>query len=179
VVVIKHNNRKTTRIRGGSRWRTSSTTQAQMEVVTPTARIVPDRRISRAIVAVRTSRLPWRHSNLAPRLASSLLARQGRRLLARLTPPLGPRDAATCPHKVPAAARPLDRGTATTNLETSVTTPDRGTAATACPGKGVATTVATGWGSTASRTLGQPPLSHVPGWATSLMILDGTSKTEP
>jgi hypothetical protein len=97
VIGIKHNNRKKTRIGGGSRRRTS-TTQAQMEVVTRTARTAPDRRMSRAIVVARTSRLMWRRSNLASRAAPSLLARRGapltrlpweyRRLGAPGTPPL-------------------------------------------------------------------------------------------
>jgi hypothetical protein len=82
VVGIKHNNRKTTRIRGGSRRRTSLTTQAQMEVVTRAARTALDRRMSRVIVAARTLCLLWRDSNLAPRAAQSLLARRGA-LLAR------------------------------------------------------------------------------------------------
>jgi hypothetical protein len=55
-------------------------------------------------------------------------------------PPRGFGDAAACPHKGPAVARPLDRGTATT-------TPDRGTSATARRGNGVA---ATGLGTAAT-----------------------------
>jgi hypothetical protein len=46
-------------------------------------------------------------------------------------PPRGPGDAATCPHKGLAVARPLDRGAAATDLGTTATTPDRGTAARA------------------------------------------------
>jgi hypothetical protein len=98
VVGIKHNNRKTTRIRGGSRRRTSSSTQEQMDVVTRDARTALDRRMSRAIIAVHTSRLPWCHSNLVPRAVSLLLARRGaplalwpwecRRFRAPGTPPL-------------------------------------------------------------------------------------------
>jgi hypothetical protein len=48
-----------------------------MEVVTGAARSAPDRRMSRAVVTVCTSRLPWRRSNLVPRAAPSLLARRG------------------------------------------------------------------------------------------------------
>jgi hypothetical protein len=44
---------------------------------------------SRAIIAARTSCLPWRGSNLAPRAAPSLLARRGRCPSALGTPPLG------------------------------------------------------------------------------------------
>jgi hypothetical protein len=98
VVGIKHNNQKTTRIRGGSRRRTSSTTQEQMEVVTWPARTAQDRRMSRAIVVACTSRLLWRRSNLAPLATPSLLTRWGvplarpprecRRLGALGTPPL-------------------------------------------------------------------------------------------
>jgi hypothetical protein len=66
----------------------------------------------------------------------------GRRLLAGLgsAASSGLRDAAACPHKGPAVARPLDRGTADT-------TPDRGTFATAHRGNGVA---ATGLGTAAT-----------------------------
>jgi hypothetical protein len=71
-------------------------------------------------------------------------------------------DAAACPHKGAAVARPLDRGAAATDLGTATTTPDRGTSATARRDYGVA---ATGWGSTVAHALGQPPSSH----AASLM----------
>jgi hypothetical protein len=66
----------------------------------------------------------------------------GRRLLAGLgsAPPRSFGDAAACPHKGPAVARPLDRGTA-------ANTPDRGTSITARRGNGVA---ATGLGTVAS-----------------------------
>jgi hypothetical protein len=77
VVVIQHNNRKTIRIGGGSRQRTTSMTQEQMEVITRTARTTPDRRMSRAIVAARTLHLLWRRSNLKPRTVPSLLAHRG------------------------------------------------------------------------------------------------------
>jgi hypothetical protein len=55
-------------------------------------------------------------------------------------PPRGPRDAAACPHKGPAVARPLDRGATATDLGTAATTPDRGTAVTARRGQGGAAT---------------------------------------
>jgi hypothetical protein len=84
-------------------------------------------------------------------------------------PPRGPGDAATCPHKGLAVARPLDRGAAATDLGTAATTPDRGTTATVRRGQGAAATAATGRGSTAARALGQPPSSH----ASSLMNWDG------
>jgi hypothetical protein len=58
-------------------------THAQMEVVTRATRTAPDRRMmSRAIVAARTSRLPWCRLNLVSHVVSSLLARRGA-LLAR------------------------------------------------------------------------------------------------
>jgi hypothetical protein len=72
-------------------------------------------------------------------------------------PPRNLGDAAACPHKGPAVARPLDRGAAATDLGTAATTPDRGTSATARRGHGVA---ATSWGSTVAHALGQPPSSH-------------------
>jgi hypothetical protein len=81
-------------------------------------------------------------------------------------PPRGLGDAAACPHKGLAVARPLDRGAAATDLGTDATTLDRGTSATARRGHGAA---ATGWGSTAAHALGQPPSSHV----TSLMNRGG------
>jgi hypothetical protein len=56
--------------------------------------------------------------------------------------PRGLRDAATCPHKGTAVARPLNRGAAANDLGTAATTPDRGTSTTARRGHGVA---ATGW----------------------------------
>jgi hypothetical protein len=87
-------------------------------------------------------------------------------------PPRGLRDAAACPHKGPAVARPLDRGAAATDLGTGATTPDRGTSATTRRGLGA---VATSWGSTAVHTLGQPPSSH----ATSLMNRGGAQKPKP
>jgi hypothetical protein len=76
--------------------------------------------------------------------------------------PRGPGDAAACPHKGTAVARPLDRGAAAVDLGTAASTPDRGTAATAHRGRGAAATAATGRGSTTARALGQPPSSHVP-----------------
>jgi hypothetical protein len=81
-----------------------------------------------------------------PRASSSLLARRGASLArrpwkCRRLGGLG--DAAACPHKGPAVARPLDRGAAATDLGTTTTTPDRGTAATARRGQGAAATAAT------------------------------------
>jgi hypothetical protein len=48
-----------------------------MYVVIRAARNAPDRRMSCAIVAARTSHLPWRRSNLVPRVSPSLLAHRG------------------------------------------------------------------------------------------------------
>jgi hypothetical protein len=69
-----------------------------MEVITRAARDALDRRMSLAIVVVRTSCLPWRRLNLVPQAAPSLLARRGtplarppwecRRLGAPRMPPL-------------------------------------------------------------------------------------------
>jgi hypothetical protein len=56
-------------------------------------------------------------------------------------------DAAACPHKGPAVARPLDRGATATDLGTAATTPDRVISATARRGNGVA---ATGLGTAAT-----------------------------
>jgi hypothetical protein len=114
----------------------------------------PDRRMLRAIIAARTSRLPWRCS-LKPRASCVAVATRTLRgpacsSVLEVPPPRGPGDATACPHKGPAVARPLDRGAA-------ATTPDRGTAATASRGQGA---VATGWGSTVAHALGQPSLSH-------------------
>jgi hypothetical protein len=67
--------------------------------------------------------------------------------------PRGPGDATACPHKGPTIARTLDRGVAATDLGTTATTPDRGTAATARRGQGTAATAATGRGSTVARAL--------------------------
>jgi hypothetical protein len=184
VVSIKDNNLNTTWIGGGSRRRTSSTTQEQMEVVTRAARTTLDWWMLRAIVAARTSRLPWRRSNLTPRAATSLLARRGAplarllweyRRLGALGMPLLARTGDR--HRSPSGSgshrhRATDLGAATT------TTLDRGTATIACPGRVAAATAATGRGSTAMRTLGQPPPSHAPGWEPSLMNQDGAWKIE-
>jgi hypothetical protein len=115
-------------------------------------------KMSRAIIAARNSRLPWRRS-LEPRASCVTVAtRMSRGVVCspalEVSLPRGLGDVAACPHKGLAVARPLDRGAA-------ATTPDRGTAATARRGQGAA---ATGWGPP-SRTLGQPPSSH----ASSLM----------
>jgi hypothetical protein len=104
-------------------------------------------------------------------------------------PPRGFGDAAACPHKGLAVARPLDRetvatacrgnGVAATGLGTAATAQGHccrspsgsgaaaaslGTTATACRGRGAAATAATGRGSTVARAIGQPP---------SLMNRDG------
>jgi hypothetical protein len=153
--------------------------------------------MSRAIIAARISRLPWRRS-LEHRASCVAVATRTSMSVACLPalevpPPRGFGDAAACPHKGPAVARPLDRGTA-------ATTPDRGTSATARRGNGVAATglgtAATAlpslalWirrrrrqpgnrrhrmsrsgsrGSTATRAIEQPP---------SLMNRDGAWKTD-
>jgi hypothetical protein len=91
--------------------------------------------MSRVIIAARISPLSWRRS-LEHRASCVTVARTSTGVACSPTlevpPPRGFGDAAACPHKGPAVARPLDRGTATT-------TPDRGTSATACRGNGVAT----------------------------------------
>jgi hypothetical protein len=94
--------------------------------------------------SLRASR-PFRdiaRSNIAPHTSPSLARRRAslarRPWKCRLLG--GFEDAAACPHKGPAVARPLDRGTA-------ATTPDRGTSATARRGNGVA---ATGLGTAAT-----------------------------
>jgi hypothetical protein len=71
-----------------------------------------------------------------------------------VSPPRGPGNAAACPHKGTAIARPLDRGAAAADLETGASTPDRGTVATARRGRGSAATAATSRGSTAARAIG-------------------------
>jgi hypothetical protein len=104
----------------------------------------------------RTSRLPWRRSleHRASCIAIAVATRMSTGVTCssalKVPPPRGLGDAAACPHKGTAVARPLDWGAADT-------TPDRGTSATACRGHGVA---ATGWGSTAAHALGQTPSSH-------------------
>jgi hypothetical protein len=100
--------------------------------------------MSRAIIAARISRLPWRRS-LEHRASCVVVATRMSTGVAcspalQVPPPRGFGDAAACPHKGPAVARPLYRGTATT-------TPDRGTSATARRGNGVA---ATGLGTAAT-----------------------------
>jgi hypothetical protein len=90
--------------------------------------------------------------------------------VVEVPPPQGPGNAAACPHKGTAVARPLYRGAAIADLGTAASTSDRGTAATARLGQGITATAATGRGSTAARAIGQPPSSHTP----SLMNLDGT-----
>jgi hypothetical protein len=65
-----------------------------MYVVIGAARTAPDRRMSCAIVAARTSHLPWRRSNLTPRVSPSLLAHRGAPLARRpwKCRRLGPRE---------------------------------------------------------------------------------------
>jgi hypothetical protein len=100
--------------------------------------------MSRAIIAARISRLPWRRS-LEHRASCVAVATRTSTGVAcspalEVPPPQGFGDAAAYPHKGPAVARPLDRGTA-------ATTPNRGTSATARRGNGV---VATGLGTAAT-----------------------------
>jgi hypothetical protein len=76
-------------------------------------------------------------------------------------PHRGPGNPVACPHKGTVVARPLDRGAAAADLGTAVSTTDRGTAATACRGRGAT--------ATAARAIGQPSSSHAP----SIMNLDG------
>jgi hypothetical protein len=91
--------------------------------------------MSRAIIAARISRLPCCRS-LEHRASCVAVATRTSTGVAcspalDVPPPRGFGDAAACPHKGPAVARPLDRGTA-------ATTPDRGTSATTRRGNGVA-----------------------------------------
>jgi hypothetical protein len=118
--------------------------------------------------ATRTSRLMCcrRYSHIEGAACSSAL---------EVPPSRGPGDAAACPHKGTAVARPLDWGAVDDDLGTAASTPDRGTATTAHRGHGTATTAATNRGSTTARAIGQPPSSHT----LSLMNQDGESKTEP
>jgi hypothetical protein len=100
--------------------------------------------MARAIIVVRISRLPWRRS-LEHRASCIAVATRTSTGVAcspalEVPPPRGFGDVVACPHKGPAVARPLDRGTA-------ATTPDRGTSATARRGNGVA---ATGLGTAAT-----------------------------
>jgi hypothetical protein len=92
--------------------------------------------MSRAIIAARISRLPWRRS-LEHRASCVAVARTSTGVTCspalEVPPPRGFEDAAACPHKGPVVARPLDRGTA-------ATTPDRETSATVRRGNGVAAT---------------------------------------
>jgi hypothetical protein len=154
--------------------------------------------MSRAIIVARISRLLWRRS-LEHRASCVAVAPTSTGVACspalEVPPARGFGDVAACPHKGPAVARPLDRGTA-------ATTPERGTSATARWGNGVAATglgtaataqghyrrlpsgsgaaaatacrgrgaAATGRGSTAARAIGQPP---------SLMNRDGAWKLIP
>jgi hypothetical protein len=93
--------------------------------------------MSRAIITARISRLPWLSCVAVATLTSMGVACSP---ALEVQPSRGFGDAAACPHKGPAIARPLDRGTA-------ATTPDRGTSATARRGNGVA---ATGLGTAAT-----------------------------
>jgi hypothetical protein len=100
--------------------------------------------MSRAIIAARISGLPRRHS-LEDRASCVVVATRTSTGVAcspalEVPPPRDPGDAAACPHKGPAVARPLDRGAAATDLGTAATTPDRGTSTTAHRGHGVAAT---------------------------------------
>jgi hypothetical protein len=100
--------------------------------------------MSRAIIAARISRLPWRRS-LEHRASCVAVATRTSTDVAcsralEVPPPRGFGDAAACPHKGPTVARPLDRGAAATDRGTATTTPDRGTSANARRGNGVAAT---------------------------------------
>jgi hypothetical protein len=100
--------------------------------------------MSRAIIAARISRLLWRRS-LEHRASCVVVATRTSTGVAcspalEVPPPRGFGDAAACPHKGPAVARPLDRGSA-------ATTPDRETSATVRRGNEVA---ATGLGTAAT-----------------------------
>jgi hypothetical protein len=152
--------------------------------------------MSRAIISACISRLPWRRS-LEHRASCVAVATRTPTGVAcspalEVSPSRGFEDAAACPHKGPAVARPLNRGAAATDLVataqghchrspsrsgaaagglgTAASTSDRGTAATTCRGQGATATAATGRGSTAARAIGQPP---------SLMNRDGAWKTDP
>jgi hypothetical protein len=79
-------------------------------------------------------------------------------LALEVPPPRGPGDAAACPHKGTAVARPLDRGAAAADLGTVTSTPDQRIVATARRGRGVAATAATarrGRGAVATATTGR------------------------
>jgi hypothetical protein len=151
--------------------------------------------MSRAIIAARISRLPWRRS-LEHRASCVAVARTSTGVACspalEVPPPRGFGDAAACPLDRGTAATTLNRGTsatarrgngvAATDLGTAATAQGHcrrspsgsgaaavglGTAATACRGQRAA---ATGRGSTAARAIGQPP---------SLMNRDGAWKTDP
>jgi hypothetical protein len=137
-----------------------------MYVVIRADRTAPDRRMSCAIVAARTSNPSV--TPLEPRASCVAVATRTSRGVAcspalEVSPLRGPGDAAACPHKGTVVARPLDRGAAA-DLGTAASTPDRRIAATACRGRGATATAATGRGSTAAHAIGQPP---------SLMNRDG------
>jgi hypothetical protein len=101
--------------------------------------------MSRAIIAARISGLPWRrsleHRASCVAVATCMSTGVACSPALEVLPPRNLGDAAACPHKGPAVARPLDRGAAATDLGTAATTPDRGTSATARRGHGVAATV--------------------------------------
>jgi hypothetical protein len=157
-----------------------------MEVVTRAAQTALDRRMSRAIVAVRTSRLPWCRSNLVPRAAPSLLARRGGVACSPALGVLSPLVCLDAPGMPPLARTGLRRcspfGSGScrhraTDMGTAIANPDQGTAATARPGRGALATAATDRGANATRALGQPSLSHTHVWASSLMNRGGAWKT--
>jgi hypothetical protein len=84
----------------------------------------------------------------------------------------GPRGCRRLPAPGPRCRSPSRSGSRrhrATDLGTVAATPDRGTAATTRPGRGSAATATTGRGGTVARSLGQPPPSHAPGWASLLM----------
>jgi hypothetical protein len=90
-------------------------------------------------------------TTLEPRASCVVVATRTSRDVAcssalEVPPPRGPGDAAACPHKGTAVARPLDQGAAAADLGTAASTPDQGTAATARRGRGVVATATTNRG---------------------------------
>jgi hypothetical protein len=59
------------------------------------------------------------YKNLLPAACARICS-----LALEVSPTRGLGDAAACPHKGPAVARPLDQGAAATDLGTAATTPD-------------------------------------------------------
>jgi hypothetical protein len=192
---------------GGSRQRTPPRTQVLREVVTWGANcarsedVTRDRRrvhLAPSVDAARSSRLMRRrrcshieeHHRcswvMVCRCRSGQGVRSRRSPASRASSPLArppwechrlssvstPRGHRHSPASGPDFTRPPDRkatATAPPNLGTAVVTPGRGTIAAATAAPGVYHRCA----------LEQPPLSHVSGWAPSLVHWNGASKTEP